>query len=101
MTRRWAFLKKLASMNRASRSPLARQGEATKSDNNVPATLRCVALGRSGGQSDRTTHIWDTSLFLCWSHGDLISPNCTHSHTESIYVRSPNVFPRSALVCGN
>jgi hypothetical protein len=67
----------------------------------VPATHRDVALGRSGGQSDRTTYIWDNSLFRWWSHGDLISPNYAHGHTESTYVRSPNVLRRSVLVYVN
>jgi len=67
----------------------------------VPATHRGAALGRSGGQSDLTAYIWDMSLFQWWSHGDLISPNYAHSHTESTCVRSPNVFPRSALVYVN
>jgi hypothetical protein len=68
---------------------------------NVPAIPRGVALGRSVGQSDRTTHIWGKSLFRWWSHGDLVSPNCARSHTESTYVRSPNVLRRSVLVYVN
>jgi hypothetical protein len=64
----------------------------------VPATHRGVALGRSGGQSGRTIHIWDTLLFRRSSHGDLISPNCAHTHIWRTCGHFPNISSRSSLV---
>ena len=55
-----AFMKQLASMNGSASSLALFSVRLSGVMIDIPATHRGAALGRSGGQSDRATHIWDT-----------------------------------------